>query len=898
MKKITFLLLAVIFGFGVNAQTDPGSIKNNVDGKIYYNQSPGQISEDTKATGYGDNLYYSWEYGVEGETMTVVTTTKDYLGGVAYDGDNDGNQDVDENGKPLYYDSSSFLNVYTEMGEEFGGKTLTYTRHANDKTNTLASTSASTSIEVLAEKKPVAGRISTTQDKVRVSANIDPIVSDEEASEGYGTLTYRWVIGKIGSSDFTDLEITTPGCDVSDKTFADFGMVAGDRVKFMRYAKDELGTEVSTTAMITLLSSVAFTEPTTKYIVTAQIEANGPSPEFMLINGDFADATNSNVGVKLGITRTGGSFRNPIYSIVAITKDGRPYTGTELKYDVVPGGKYDIKYKIDPSKFIYSLEVKKSDSTNFVVLADNVPYYESVGGVNKIALTHYDRKDMNIPNFKVTPIQSISMGSVPRNSIYKFSATIQGTNRGKFYLLNNADGFTDADVVGFSNVGPNLLIEQGSVFMGTATGVRTILGKTKDNRLNNVYSDQFGIEGDISTKKFDIEYIIDPVNFTYTFKIKENGSSDDFTTLFENEPYFFKQQADDSYVNNEFPLTHYQASRITVENAKVEEVKSFALNVPESDRSYTFTATVEQTPGRNHSLFFLGNDQAPTFTGDNMGPVVSINRAGQVVTWEGWDTNHPLETGAEAAYSLAIDQKYDIKLHFDVNDFIYTFSIKKNGEDDSNYVKIVEFQSYYFVRSRGIDTPKEIVITNYYPSGFHVENAEVTMDSNIATLSDLTIDGTTVEGFSADKLTYEVVLEEGTTTVPTIAAISTDENANVVITDATELPGSTTVEVTAEDGETVQTYTINFTVNVNLGQDDNSLINGVYPNPTNGYFTLEFNTAIDNVEVYNVSGALVKVFSIDNVKKAQLNISSLESGLYFVKVTSGNSTSTTRIIKK
>ena len=81
-----------------------------------------------------------------------------------------------------------------------------------------------------------------------------------------------------------------------------------------------------------------------------------------------------------------------------------------------------------------------------------------------------------------------------------------------------------------------------------------------------------------------------------------------------------------------------------------------------------------------------------------------------------------------------------------------------------------------------------------------------------ATLSDLLVDGTTVDGFSPSILNYTVELPYGTTIVPTVTATTTDPNATYLITDATELPGTTSVEVTAEDGVTILTYNVNFTL--------------------------------------------------------------------------------------
>jgi hypothetical protein len=81
-----------------------------------------------------------------------------------------------------------------------------------------------------------------------------------------------------------------------------------------------------------------------------------------------------------------------------------------------------------------------------------------------------------------------------------------------------------------------------------------------------------------------------------------------------------------------------------------------------------------------------------------------------------------------------------------------------------------------------------------------------------ATLSDLQVDGTTVAGFSPNTLNYTVELPYGTSTVPTVTATTNDPNATYDITDAASLPGTTTVEVTADDGATTLTYNVNFTL--------------------------------------------------------------------------------------
>ena len=86
--------------------------------------------------------------------------------------------------------------------------------------------------------------------------------------------------------------------------------------------------------------------------------------------------------------------------------------------------------------------------------------------------------------------------------------------------------------------------------------------------------------------------------------------------------------------------------------------------------------------------------------------------------------------------------------------------------------------------------------------------------STDATLSGLTYGGKSVPNFSPNTYTYNIELTSGIKTPPTIAATPTNRSATVQVTQAQSVPGSGKVEVTAEDGETKLTYTINYTVEV------------------------------------------------------------------------------------
>lgn len=106
---------------------------------------------------------------------------------------------------------------------------------------------------------------------------------------------------------------------------------------------------------------------------------------------------------------------------------------------------------------------------------------------------------------------------------------------------------------------------------------------------------------------------------------------------------------------------------------------------------------------------------------------------------------------------------------------------------------------------------KDIYMQNIYTDGTMGEP----LFSSDATLSDLTVNGTTVDGFSPTIYNYTMAIPEGDP-LPVTGATPNDPTATVDITQAVSVPGTSTVLVTAEDGVTQHTYTIDFHV---LGTD-------------------------------------------------------------------------------
>ena len=89
------------------------------------------------------------------------------------------------------------------------------------------------------------------------------------------------------------------------------------------------------------------------------------------------------------------------------------------------------------------------------------------------------------------------------------------------------------------------------------------------------------------------------------------------------------------------------------------------------------------------------------------------------------------------------------------------------------------------------------------------------------------------------------------------------------------------------------------------GADDPLGINDVavksfkaFPNPVIDIVTIEGNTPIDSVEIVNQLGQSVLEVDINSMFNNQINLSKLNTGIYFVKVKSASKTQTLQILKQ
>jgi hypothetical protein len=93
------------------------------------------------------------------------------------------------------------------------------------------------------------------------------------------------------------------------------------------------------------------------------------------------------------------------------------------------------------------------------------------------------------------------------------------------------------------------------------------------------------------------------------------------------------------------------------------------------------------------------------------------------------------------------------------------------------------------------------------------------------------------------------------------------------------------------------TETTNCVQVYSLGVDEDNSIFGIYPNPSNGVFSIELNevTANTNVQVTNSAGQVIYQSNI-TTSKTDVNLDNVEAGIYFVTITNDHTSAKKAIV--
>lgn len=249
-------------------------------------------------------------------------------------------------------------------------------------------------------------------------------------------------------------------------------------------------------------------------------------------------------------------------------------------------------------------------------------------------------------------------------------------------------------------------------------------------------------------------------------------------------------------------------------------------------------------------------------------------------------------TDADGSLSFGNGKNYDIT---DGSDTIvcrtefYDTSLKGTTIPDSADVTgiVIEYQGTAEVAPRSLED---------------VVNLAPYEQSSDASISDLLVNGVSVAGFTPAQITYNVELEAGTTEIPVVSAVTNNDKAVVTVTDATNLGGTeaertSTVLITAEDGVTTKTYVVIFSLSVGIDDQFNQVAE-IYPVPAQSTLYLKNVGSVNEVRVIDITGSVLKIRELSGENAIELDVSGLNSGVFFLKLTNGESSKIIRFVKE
>ncbi len=164
-----------------------------------------------------------------------------------------------------------------------------------------------------------------------------------------------------------------------------------------------------------------------------------------------------------------------------------------------------------------------------------------------------------------------------------------------------------------------------------------------------------------------------------------------------------------------------------------------------------------------------------------------------------------------------------------------------------------------------------------FQSAYSEENAQFSTE---ARLSNILVDGSPLAGFNSNTYGYTVTMPGGSTMVPVITATPIEANETVIVVPALELPGTTTIDVFAENLVAHNLYSVNFEWPVGQNEEKTDAIR-VYPNPTKGTIYI-LGASHSSVSIYNSIGNMVAFH--EDFTSNFLNLSNLPKGVYLMKI--------------
>jgi hypothetical protein len=191
--------------------------------------------------------------------------------------------------------------------------------------------------------------------------------------------------------------------------------------------------------------------------------------------------------------------------------------------------------------------------------------------------------------------------------------------------------------------------------------------------------------------------------------------------------------------------------------------------------------------------------------------------------------------------------------------------------------------------------------------GFGMASGDVLVYANTSpnALTDRNFSGTGTPPQDTQDWTTVSDIISGTSRTLTLTRALTNSDPNDF-----QFPYATTnsISIGGVKGSTVNSFVVSghggsasagyATGTLTLGAEDFSLNSSViFPNPSNGEFSISAKTILNKVNIYSQTGALVKTIEVtDNSNEVEVKVNGLTSGIYFIELLNDSEKSWKKII--
>jgi len=165
-----------------------------------------------------------------------------------------------------------------------------------------------------------------------------------------------------------------------------------------------------------------------------------------------------------------------------------------------------------------------------------------------------------------------------------------------------------------------------------------------------------------------------------------------------------------------------------------------------------------------------------------------------------------------------------------------------------------------------------------FQSAYGVEDANY---SNEARLSDLTLDGVSLEGFDPNVFEYDVKLPVGTVEEPVLNGVPMNDGAMLIVNMAFAIPGTASIKVYSESLAGFNEYFVNYSYDY-VGEEENMKdMISIYPNPAKDNI---FITGLQNADVSILTTSGRVIIQKNNFSGSEIDLSNLSRGMYIVNI--------------